>query len=202
MANLSIDQFKAALKGGGTRPNYFQVTPAGGTTGNGFPGSTGITAPGTTAPMALPELASVLIKAASLPNSTTGEIQVPFRGRQLFVAGDRTFEPWSITVVNDTNFAIRNAFEEWLNLINSHVGNVSAAGNIGEYTADWKVAQLDKAGGAVLKEYVMRGAFPVAVDPIDLSYDSTDEISTFNVTMRYQYWTSDSTDQVGAALPV
>lgn len=184
MANLRIDDFKAALKGGGARPNYFQVTPA-------FPAGAG-------ANPDLGRLGAFLIKAASLPNSTTGEIAIPFRGRQLFVAGDRTFEPWSITIVNDTDFAMRNAFESWLNLINAHVSGNSAAPNLNDYIANWTISQLDKAGGSILKTYKMVGCFPTSVDAIDVSFDSTDEIETFNVTLRYQYWTSDTTDQLGS----
>lgn len=189
MATLRIDDFKSALRGGGARPNYFQVTPS-------WPAGAPITNAGE-----LTRLGSFLIKSASMPNSTTGEIAVPFRGRKLYVAGDREFEPWSISIVNDTDFALRNAFEVWLNYINAHVGGQSAAPDLNSYIADWKIDQLDKAGGAVIKTYVMRGAFPVSMDGIDVSFDAQDEIETFNVTLRYQYWTSDTTDQVGGALP-
>lgn len=185
-----IDDFKAALIGGGARPNYFRVLPQ-------FPGgveNTDDTGLGLTA------LGSFMIKTAQLPGSTMGEIPVPFRGRQLYIAGDRTFEPWTITVMNDNNFAIRNAFESWSNNINQHVNNDSAGGidatDFNSYVQDWTVQHLDKAGG-VIKEIVLRGCFPTTVDAIDLSFDTTDAIEEFTATIRYQYWTSNTTDNVG-----
>jgi hypothetical protein len=98
MAILGVDDFKSKLVGGGARPNMFKATV-------NFPGFAGGEV----------ELTSFLIKAAALPASTIGAINVPFRGRQVIIAGDRTFEPWTITVINDTDFKVRNAFERWMN---------------------------------------------------------------------------------------
>jgi len=184
---LRIDDFKAALIGGGARPNYFRVIPS-------FPG--GVTSTDNTG-LGLVQLGSFVIKGAQLPPSTIGEIPVPFRGRQLKVAGDRIFEDWTITIMNDNNFAIRNAFESWMNQINQHVGGTTSLGtNIQAYIQDWRVEQLDK-NNDVQKTYTFRGCFPVQVDPIDMSFDATDTIEEFSCTIAYQYWTSNTTDNVG-----
>jgi hypothetical protein len=185
-----IDDFKAALVGGGARSNYFRVLPQ-------FPG--GIVNTDDTG-LGLTALGSFMVKAAAMPSSTIGEVVIPFRGRQLYVAGDRTFEPWTITITNDNNFALRNAFESWMNNINQHVQNTSANGidasDIASYLQDWTVEHLDK-NGDVIKSVVLRGCFPTTLDQIDLSFDNTDTIEEFGATIRYQYWTSNTTDNVG-----
>jgi hypothetical protein len=109
----------------------------------------------------------------------------------LKIAGDRTFENWSITILNDTGMEIRNAMERWMNGINEHVNNTGLA-NPTDYQADMVIEQLDKAG-AVTKSYTIRGAYPVNVAAIDLSYDSTDAIEEFTVELAYQYWESGTT---------
>jgi hypothetical protein len=185
-----IDDFKSALVGGGARANYFRVIPQ-------FPG--GVTNTDDTG-LGLEQLGSFMIQTAGLPASTISEIAIPYKGRELYVAGDRTFDVWSITVMNDNNFALRNAFESWMNNINSHVGNESQngidAGDINTYIQDWTVEQLNKAGD-VVKSYTFRGCFPTGVDEIALDFGSTDTIETFGATIRYQYWTSNTTDNVG-----
>jgi hypothetical protein len=174
MAILGVDDFKSKLVGGGARPNLFKATV-------NFPSFAGGEV----------ELTSFLIKAATLPASTIGAINVPFRGRQVIIAGDRTFEPWSITVINDNDFKVRNAFERWMNAINQHRNNTGLT-NPADYQADLSVAQLDKAGNEV-KVYNFRGTFPTALSAIDLSYESTDAIEEFTVEMQVQYWESDTT---------
>lgn len=175
MANL--DDFKAALKGGGARPNLFRAIV-------NFP-------PGTAGDA---RLASFMIKGASLPESTLGQIEVPFRGRRLKVGGDRTFNTWTITVMNDTDFAIRDAFERWSNLVNSHADNDSAFGGSAalDYMFDMQVDQLDRDEN-VLKTYTFRGAWPANVSQIDLNYESNDQIEEFTVELAYQYWESNTT---------
>ena len=139
-----------------------------------------------------------LIKAANLPASTLGVIDVPFRGRNLKIAGDRTFDPWTITVINDTDFSIRNAFERWMNLINK---NQDAAGKIepSQYQTEAYIYQLGRAnhkntGGEstniipVLKTYKFYGIFPSSVSAIDVSYDSSDTIEEFTVDLQVQWW--------------
>lgn len=174
MAILGVDDFKSKLVGGGARPNLFKATV-------NFPAIAGGDV----------ELTSFLIKGAQLPASTIGAINVPFRGRQVLIAGDRTFEPWTITVINDTDFKVRNAFERWMNSINQHRANTGLTNPI-DYQADMQVAQLDKAGNEV-KVYNFRGTFPTAVSAIDLSYESTDAIEEFTVELQVQYWESDTT---------
>lgn len=166
----SIDNFKAKLVGGGARPNLFSVIC-------NFPSFAQGDA----------ELASFMIKGAALPGSVLGQIQVPWRGRFLPVPGDRTFEPVSLTVINDTNMAVRNAFERWMNFINSNVSNVAGSSIPSEYMSDLEIRQLDKSGD-VLKTYFMRSAWPTNVSQIDLSNDSTDQIEEFTVEMVYTYW--------------
>lgn len=173
--SLRVDDFKSKLTGGGARANLFQAS---------------VTYPGYAAGDV--ELTSFMCKAASLPASTIENIDVPFRGRNLKVAGDRTFEPWTITIINDTDFSIRNAFERWMNGMNSHTENTGLT-NPTDYKADMLVEQLDKSG-VVVKRYDFRGAFPSSVGSIEVSYDSNDEIEEFEVELQYDYWQSGTTD--------
>lgn len=174
MAILGVDDFKAKLIGGGARANLFKATL-------GFPGYVNADV----------ELASFMVKAASLPASIISPIMIPFRGRQLQIAGDRTFEPWTITVINDTGFDIRNSFEEWMNGINQHNANTGLT-NPSDYMSDMIVAQLDK-DGTELKSYNIRGCFPTNVGAIEVSYDSENAIEEFTVELQVQYWESDTT---------
>jgi hypothetical protein len=174
MANLGVDDFKSKLIGGGARTNLFQVTP-------NFPGFAGGDV----------ELTSFMCKGASLPGSVITAVPVPFRGRVLQVAGDRTFEPWMITIINDGKMICRSAFERWMNGINSHEANTGRS-NPNDYMADMVVEQLDKEGTAV-KRYDIKGCFPSDLAAIDLSYDNEGAIGEFQVTLTYQYWTSDTT---------
>lgn len=174
MAILGVDDFKAKLVGGGARPNLFKATV-------NFPAYAGGDV----------ELTSFMVKAAQLPASTIGAINVPFRGRQVLIAGDRTFEPWTITVINDIDFKVRNAFERWMNGINQHRANTGLTNPV-DYQADMEIAQLDKAGNEV-KVYKFRGTFPTAMSAIEVSYESTDQVEEFTVELQVQYWESDTT---------
>lgn len=174
MAILGVDDFKSKLVGGGARPNLFKATV-------NFPAYAGGDV----------ELTSFLVKAAQLPSSVVNTITVPFRGRQLQMAGDRTFEPWTITIINDIDFKIRNAFERWMNGINQHNNNTGLTNPV-DYQADMSVAQLDKAGNEV-KVYNFRGTFPTNLSSIELSYDSSDAIEEFTVELQVQYWESSTT---------
>lgn len=174
MAILGVDDFKAKLRGGGARPNLFKATI-------NFPGYAGGDV----------ELTSFLCEAAQLPGSTVGMIEVPFRGRRLKIGGDRTFEPWTVTIINDTDMSIRNAMERWMNGMNAHSANTGLT-NPTDYEADLAVEQLDKDGSSV-KEYKFRGCFPTAISPIDVSYGANDEIERFTVEFQVQYWESDTT---------
>ena len=174
MAILGVDDFKAKLKGGGARPNLFKATI-------NFPGYAGGNV----------ELTSFMCRAAQLPGSIMSEIIVPFRGRELKIAGDRTFDVWSPTIINDTDFDVRNAMERWMNGINAHSDN-SGLTNPVDYQADLIVEQLDR-DGSTLKTYDLRGCFPTNIDPIDLSYDPAAAIEEFGVTFQVQYWESNTT---------
>jgi len=174
MAILGVDDFKSKLTGGGARPNLFQVDM-------GFPaGVNGNT-----------EIGAFLIKAAQLPASIIAPITVPFRGRQLQIAGDRTFEPWTVTIMNDTSFDLRNSFEEWMNLINNHQANTGAV-DPSAYYADAAVHQLDKDGSKI-KSYNFVGIWPTNVSAIDVSFDTENTIEEFTVELQVQYWTANTT---------
>ena len=116
---------------------------------------------------------------------------VPFRGRQLKIAGDRTFDNWSTTIINDVDFEIRDNIETWMNGMNEHRNNTGLT-NVADYVADLKVEQLDKAGD-VIKAYNFIGAFPTVLSPIDLAYDANDQIEEFTCDWSYQYWTAATT---------
>ena len=184
----SIDSFKARLVQGGARPNLFEVEMD-------FPSGVGIfddEIENTTHRM--------MIKGAQLPASYIQEVVVPFRGRQLKVAGDRRFDPWTITVINDGDFKLREAFERWANFI-TKVSDGSGTINPTDYFAEWVVNQLGRAdtdlnvrgdqSGAtlpVLRRYKMHGCWPSVVSPIELSYDTADTIEEFQVTLQVQWW--------------
>jgi len=178
MALGSVDQFKARLAGGGARGNLFQVTLANPRGGLGVNLDV--------------DFASFMCEAAQLPASSVGTIVIPFRGRQLKVAGDRTFDVWTVTVINDTGFKIRNEMEKWMNAIANHA-DAGGVQNPELYMADLKVSQFDR-DESVIKEYFFKDAFPTEVSAIDLSYGDTDTIERFTVTFQYQYWTSNTTD--------
>ena len=123
---------------------------------------------------------------SALPGQTIGEIAVPFRGRNLYIAGDREFETWETTVINDTDFNIRNAMERWLNAINDTVTNTGLS-NVADYTADLTVEQLDR-DDTVLKSYILRNCMPQGTGAIELSYDTANAIEEFTVTWRYSHF--------------
>jgi len=174
MALLGVDDFKSKLRGGGARANLFKATV-------NFPAYAGGDV----------ELTSFLCKAAQLPASVMNVIEIPFRGRQLKIAGDRTFESWTVTVINDTDFQIRNALETWMNGINAHQANTGLTNPV-DYQADLIVEQLDKDGTTV-KKYNFRGCFPTNVAAIDVSYETVDAIEEFTCEFQVQYWESNTT---------
>ena len=170
MAN--IDDFKANLIGGGARANQFRVT---------------ITPPPGIAIGLDVRRASFLVTASQLPGSTLGEIPVPFRGRNIYVAGDRPApEAWSTTFYNDTDFMVRNAMERWHNGINDFANNTGVV-NSADFQTDLFVEQLDR-DETILKTYIFRSAFPLTVGQIDLTTAEATEIETFEVTWRYQHF--------------
>ena len=174
MAILGVDDFKSKLRGGGARPNLFKATL-------NFPAYAGGDV----------ELTSFLCKAAALPASAMNVTEVPFRGRQLKIAGDRTFETWTVTILNGTDFSIRNSMERWMNGINAHSANTGITNPV-DYEADLIVEQLDKDGETV-KTYQFRGCFPTNVSAIDVNYETVDTVEEFTVEFQVQYWESDTT---------
>lgn len=174
MAILGVDDFKSKLVGGGARPNLFKVTLNFPSFANGDV-----------------ELSSFMCKAAQLPASVINPIMIPFRGRQLQLAGDRTFEPWTVTIINDTDFSVRNAMERWSNGVNQHNSNTGLVDPT-SYQADMIVEQLNK-GGESVKRYDIRGTWPSNISAIDLSYETENTIEEFTVEFQVQYWESGST---------
>ena len=174
MANIS--DFKAKLAGGGARNNQFKVTMP-------FPGYASIGGE-------IEELA-FLCRATSIPSMEVANINVPFRGRSIKIAGDRTIPSWSITVYNDTNFKLRNAFERWQNGINNMTDNEGLTNPV-DYQVDAFVDHLDR-NGATIKSYTLRGCFPTSITAIDLNMEPTDDIETFEVSFRYLFFEARTT---------
>ena len=166
----TISDFKSKLTGGGARANLFEVVLT-------FPD---IVQPATD----VLDKSRFLVKGARLPASNIEQIEVPFRGRALKIAGDRTFDSWTVTVINDTDFAIRSAFENWMNAINRLSDNTGLV-NPADYQADCYVYQLDRDGQA-LRSYRFFDTFPTQVGPIELSYDAQG-IQEFTVELQVQY---------------
>lgn len=141
------------------------------------------------------ELVNLLCKSAALPASNLGVIEVPFRGRTVKIAGDRTFDTWTATFINDRDFKVRHAMERWMRSINAHDANTAeliVPNTTAGYTADITVDQLERdatAGGSILRSYNLIGCFPTNVSQIDLAYDSNDQIEDFTVEFQLQYWT-------------
>ena len=170
MAN--IDYFKANLIGGGARANQFRVT---------------ISPPPGIAIGLDVRRTSFLVQSAQLPAMTLGEVEVAFRGRKIYVAGDRSFEgTWNATVINDTDFMIRNAMERWNNGINDLADNTGVIAPA-DYQSDLTVEQLDR-DDTILKSYIFRSAWPVNVGAIELTSDAAADIETFECTWRYQHF--------------
>ena len=166
-----ITDFKSKLTGGGTRSNLFEVELA-------FPSAIGIDA-------AVLDKSRFLVKAAALPASNLTPVEVSFRGRTLKLAGDRTFESWTITVINDTDFSIRSAFEKWSNYMNRLSDNTGTTDPV-DYQVDATVYQLSR-DGSILRAYRFYDVFPTAISSINLSYE-TDSIQEFTVEMQVHWW--------------
>ena len=182
MAN--IDAFKANMIGGGARANQFFVSLT-------FPN---YVSAGT--------LASVkgqfVCKGAQLPASTIDNTPVNYRGRQVNFAGERTFAPWTITVLNDNDFLLRNAFEAWMNGINNNSNNTGLI-SPNQYQVDMEVSQLDRNGG-VIKTYKFVDAYPTEVGSIELNFDTNNQVEEFTVTLQYNYWLSTSSTSTGSLI--
>ena len=202
MAIRTITDFKSQLRGGGARPNLFKVDL-------GDFGGQGAADLGWENSQ---EDFNFLCKATSMPTQTIGSVDVPFRGRILKVAGDRTFEPWSVTVINDESFNIRKSFEKWSQAINNLATGVGEV-NPGAYMGRGQIRQLSRSatvagatGGTatfdsgdqkVVHEYQVEDIWPSEIGSIDLSYESSDAIEEFTVTFQVQYINSSTFNDDG-----
>ena len=168
----SINDFKANLIGGGARANQSRVT---------------ITPPPGIAIGLDVRRTSFMCKGSNLPAQELTPIEVPFRGRKIYIAGDREFsETWTTTFINDTDFMIRNALERWSNGINDLALNTGVI-DPADYQTDLTVEQLDR-DDTILKTYIFRSCWPVTTSIIDLSSATVNELETFEVTWRYQHF--------------
>jgi hypothetical protein len=174
MAN--INDFKAKLSGGGARSNQYKVVMP-------FPGYAQVGGE-------IEDLA-FLCQSAALPGMQVPSFDVPFRGRAIKIAGDRTIADWTIKVINDTNFKLRNAFERWMNGINNMTDNEGLTNPV-DYQVDAFVDQLDR-NGSTIKSYTLRGVFPTTIDAIPLDYNAKSELSETSVTLAFQYFESNTT---------
>ena len=173
--SFNISKFQGALKFGGARPTHFRVDLA------------------TPFDRDLNNISSFLIQATSLPPSNIGPVEVPYMGRKIRVAGDRTFDPWSVTVINDEDFKIRQAMERWHNQINSLSLNTNLTGSSApaNYKYQARVMQYSKASESFdspIRTYEFYGLFPLEISSIDLDWNATDDIERFTVTFSYDWY--------------
>ena len=180
MASNNISSFAGQFLKGGVRPHLFEVN-------------------GNIGPFA-DEKVPFLIKAAQLPASTLGLIEVPYRGRKIKVPGDRTFAEWTITVLADGHMDLRDKFEAWSSSINQHESNVpnfeGQPLSDGDTYQDWQIFQLDRKGNKI-KGYNFIGCWPSEISAVDVNHETTDSLTEFTVTLQYTYWTSNTTDGQG-----
>ena len=190
-SNRSIVDFKQKLTGGGARSNLFEVEIE-------YPIEIAVD----TSANGPKEFGKFMIKAAEIPASNLGNIPVPFRGRVLPIAGDRTFDPWTVTIINDTNFRIREAMEVWSNSINDLQTSQGLINPV-DYQTSAKVKQLSRKGGVdpgkidVLREYRFEGIYPNVVSSIPLDYGATDQIEEFQVTFNYLFYSVTDGETLG-----
>jgi hypothetical protein len=170
----TITDFRSRLAGGGARPSLFKVIL-------NFPAFVPL-GPGAS------RSAELLVKAASLPATTMEKVPVDFQGRKVNLTGEKNFEDWTITAYNDTDFLIRDAFEQWMEGMNGSETNAGLQ-NPSEYVVDMVVIQLDR-NQQPIKTYSIKNAFPTSVGAIELDYSSTGQIETFQVTLAMDYFTS------------
>jgi hypothetical protein len=190
MASSNVSQFLSTI-GQGVKPNMFLINIQ-------FPSQIALQTEDQ-------NLTNILCKSAALPGSNLGVIEVPFRGRTVKIAGDRTFDTWTTTFFNDKDFKLRAFFEQWANSINTHEGNTAplfVPNNSEGYMADLQVDQLEKdasAEGSILRRYILKHCFPTNVSQIDLAYDSNDQIEEFTVEWQYSFFTAEGGTRTGVS---
>jgi hypothetical protein len=177
---FNVAEFRANMIGDGARPNLFSVSLI-------FPT---IVANATGAGQKI----TFMAKTAQLPGSTIGTVPVYYFGREMKFPGNRSFADWTLTIINDEDFAIRNSLESWMNALNSHTTNVRSGAAISStgYSVDASVTQYGKNGNE-LKKYNFVGMFPLDLAPIDLDWSSNDTIEEYAVTFAYQWWEANTT---------
>ena len=175
------------LRFGGARPNQFQVSlgGVGANKANLLGGSGGLAN------------FTFLCRSAQIPAMNIGEVLIPYRGRQLYLAGDRTYDAWTVTVINDAKFSCRKMFETWVNMLGENVTNIGATVPQ-SYLGNATIEQLTR-NGTVLRRYKLFHCFPTTVDAIDLSYDDNDRIEEFGVTLRYSWMAPQSAGSASQA---
>lgn len=192
---LRVQEFRSRMAQDGARPNLFECE---------------LTFPTLTSGSSAQTLYTFMARAAQIPGDSINVVPQFFQGRELKLAGNRTFQEWTVTVINDENFVIRDAFERWMSGINSHVGNLRASGMLSGdagYQQDGFVTQLGKTGNQ-LKRYKFVGLFPVDITPIELDWGANDTIEEYAVTFAYQWWewaggqNGPTTDFVGSTAPL
>jgi hypothetical protein len=169
---FNINEMKAALTGGGAKSTLFQVSIT-----NKIDSTADALVP-------------FMVHAAQLPQSSLGSYQLPYMGRKINLAGDRVFEPWTVSVYNDENFAIRNRMEQWMNAINSHTGNLrlTNSSSPSDYKSQALITQFGKTGQA-LRTYKFEGLFPSTISAIEMDWNGTDSIESYQITFQYDLWT-------------
>ena len=130
-----------------------------------------------------------MVRASSIPEARLGNIQIPYFGRKVNIAGDRTYAEWSVTIINDEDFQIRNGLEQWSNKINSFEGNLRTFGGSSPllYKQDATVSQYGKTGN-VIRQYTFHGIYPMDISAIALDWNTTDQIEEFQTSFMYDYW--------------
>jgi len=177
-----VQDFRAQMNFDGARPNLFQCDLT-------FPTLAG----------GAQQQFTFMARAAQLPGDTVNQIPMYYFGRELKFSGNRTFPEWSVTIINDEDFQVRNAFEAWMSGLNSHVANLRDPAFVkgdGGYQQDGYVTQFGKAGDPI-KEYKFVGMFPIDIGPIELDWGANDQIEEYQVTLAYQWWEAVTTDTVG-----
>ena len=183
-SDFAVTKFKAGLKHGGARPSLFKVE---------FQYPSGITTP--------PTKAEFLVKSTTIPASTIGSYDVFYHGKAIHVAGDRSFDTWDTTIINDEDFGIRNTLEYWMNAISHHKLNTrdkekfnTSEGDVAKYKSTLKVSQFSKSGKK-LRTYEFKGAWPSALSTINLDWATASEIEEFVCTWVYDSWHSVGSEQ-------
>jgi T4-like virus tail tube protein gp19 len=184
---FNINSLKSTLTGGGARTNLFSVTINAPQSGLSTFGANQI------------KNTSFLVQASKLPEVTMGTIEVPYMGRKLRLPGDRSFPAWNVTVINDEDFMVRNAMEEWTSKINGIQSNLrdGSMPTIDSLKGTATVTQYTKQGGEA-RTYLFTGIFPSEISPIELDWNQNDQIEYFGVTFSYDYWTTSTTGTGGS----